>query len=298
MNRGVMMESEIVLHFCRSNRALALGQHKLYVQGVVNHLFATFQDVSQDPEYIVEQEYQKLCNTPVWDDSQICGDFDELAELAWDRGVERFQDLMFVKQQMMNLATAGLYHLWERTFKSFLERETNLSGLWLSCLSSKNNQKELKNGEKSSVKSGHRITREEAVRKIRKFRFDEVIEWVKKSNFSKCSEAESILDGLETLCLVANTVKHGNGLSCDNIFKKDNDFFVGSAENKKMFEQIKLSNSDSDRLNESLFYETFNRPDADDLWVTEELFQDFACVVERFWHTLPERIEIYCGDRL
>ncbi|MBF0342202.1 MAG: hypothetical protein HQL95_14750 [Magnetococcales bacterium] len=114
------MESNYFLHFHTSNRAVALGQHKAFVQGVENHVIAVFQNIEKDGEDFTEQEYNRLCSAPGWEDGPDCA---TMAELARDKGEENFDNLVFVKGQMMNLATAGLYHLWEKTLKSFLERE-------------------------------------------------------------------------------------------------------------------------------------------------------------------------------
>jgi hypothetical protein len=48
-------------------------------------------------------------------------DEEAVAEYAQEYGLSVYTDLEFVRQQVTGLAIAGLYHLWERLVKEFLE---------------------------------------------------------------------------------------------------------------------------------------------------------------------------------
>lgn len=251
---GTAMESNHFLHFCTSNRAFALGQHKVFVQGVENHMIAVFQNIEQEGEDFIEQEYNRLCSAPGWEDGPDCA---ELAELAQDRGQAYFDNLLFVKGQMMNLATAGLYHLWEKTLKSFLEREAHFY------------PDQYFGGDSKKT--------------IQKANFPNVRKWLNEWNFCEHQDAQKIIDRLHTLSLVANTIKHGAGSSCDELFKKDSTFFKGP--------YPELSPVLPDEIKS-----IFNPANPDNLWVTPEMFHNLAGIVEQFWNAVPERIHVSCRN--
>ncbi|MBF0189964.1 MAG: hypothetical protein HQL99_02315 [Magnetococcales bacterium] len=247
------MESNKFLHFCTSNRAVALGQHKAFVQGIENHVITVFQDIEQDGEDFIKQEYDRLCSAPGWEDGPDCAD---LAELAQARGEENFQNLLFVKGQMMNLATAGIYHLWEKTLKSFLEREAPFSP--------------------------NQCFGEDTRKTIQEAKFGKIQEWLKAWSFCEHQDALNIIDRLHTLSLVANTIKHGAGSSCKKLFEKDSVFFKGPYPHLSPDEILRLTN--------------LSHPDPDNLWITSERFYDLAGIIEQFWNIMPERIYVSYGE--
>ena len=249
------MESERFMHFCTSNRASALGQHKVFVQGIEKHVLAVFQNIEQNGEDFTEQEYNRLCSAPGWEDGPDCAD---IAEHAWDRGFDHFQDLVFVKGQMTLLATAGLYHLWEKTLKSFLEREFRFFP--------------------------EKYFGEDSKKTIQKAIFPDVRKWLNEWNFCEHQDAQKIIDRLHTLSLVANTAKHGTSSSCDELFKKNPEFFKGPYQDLSPVLPDEIRNSP-----------LFNWANPDQLWVTPEMFRDLADVIEKFWNTMPERIHVSCG---
>ncbi|WP_420905388.1 DUF4258 domain-containing protein [Candidatus Magnetaquiglobus chichijimensis] len=245
------MESDRFLHFCTSNRALALGQHKAFVQGIEKHVLDVFQYIEKDGEDFIKQEYKRLCSAPGWEDGPDCAD---LAELAQARGQEHFDNLLFVKGQMMNLATAGLYHLWERTLKSFLEREAHFFS--------------------------EKYFGEDPKKTIQQADFLKIRNWLKEWNFCEHQDAKTIMEGLHTLSLVSNTIKHGAGSSCEKLFKKDPGFFKGPYPELSpvLFDKIKK-------------IPPFDQANPDDLWITPEKFHELSGIVEQFWEALPEQIK-------
>lgn len=262
---GTLMASDHFLHFCTSNRALALGQHKAFVQGIEKHVLAVFQDIEEDGDDFIKQEYNRLCSAPGWEDGPDCAD---LAELAQARGQEHFDNLLFVKGQMMNLATAGLYHLWERTFKAFIEREAHHFPDTYFI--------------KESIKTiTYKEFRKKIARKIQYADFSEIRNWLKEWNFREHQDAKTIMKGLHILRLVANTIKHGAGRSCEDLSEKDPGFFKGPYPELSpvLFDKIKKIPS-------------FDQVNPDDLWITPEKFHELSGIVEQFWEALPERIEI------
>jgi hypothetical protein len=113
------------LHFCSSNRAWALAQHRALAKGMQDKLLPAFSDIESEANAFADWEYKRLSSLPSADDDF---DMDEIAETARDRGIERYEDLAFAEGQLRALAIAGLYHLWERTLKELLVRTLGWEG--------------------------------------------------------------------------------------------------------------------------------------------------------------------------
>ena len=249
------MEPNYCPCFDTLDRTSALGQHKAFVQGVERYVIPAFQNIEQDAESFFDQEYKRLFLAPAEENGP---DGSDLAELARERGFDLFQDLVFANGQVMIMATAGLYHLWEKTLKSFLERESHFFP--------------------------ERYFGENPKKTIQGAIFPKIQEWLSKWGFCKQPCALEIMDRLHTLNLVANTAKHGAGSSCNALYKKEPEFFKGPYPEASPVLPDEIKN-----------HPEFNRADPDDLWVTTEMFHDFADIVEQFWNAMPERLNITYG---
>jgi hypothetical protein len=261
------------LHFCDSNRAHALGKHKAFVQGVENYVTPAFQNIEQDAETFSEQEYDRLHSSPGWDGGPDGTDIYDIAEQAHDEGIARYEDLMFAKGQVMVLATAGLYHLWEKTIKSFIIRE--FQNCPNRCL--------------GKIYRGEPI---EDVEAIQSANFPAICRWLGQWSFSECKDKKEIRNNLQILNLIANTAKHGGGQSCKQLFEKHPEFFKGLYQeylSDEIHEDIKDNRRDPEVAEVD--------GDPDNLWVTPEMFRDLASHVEQFWNAMPERLNIKCRNQ-
>ena len=198
------------LHFCSSNRAWALGQHRALVRGVLEKLLPAFECVESEARAFAEAEYERLACRPSWD-----GDVDMVAvtEEAIERGHERCQDLVFVQGQLQALSIASLYHLCERTLKEFLVRELGWKG-----------------------------TSEKFIQRIRRAGFNKLIGILEKLDFAVCDQ--SFFNGLETVSLFANTCKHGDGPAFRRLAEKAPEFLCGPYQNGPLFLNTKLEPDD------------------------------------------------------
>ena len=104
-------------------RAVAIGQHRTFVDGVSEKLFPAFDNMEAETDEHAERFYRLLCETSGFEDGP------DLSDYALEHGLGKYEDLMFVKGQLFALATAGMYHLWERTLKAFIKRELRFCGL-------------------------------------------------------------------------------------------------------------------------------------------------------------------------
>ena len=225
------METEF-LYFGSDYIVVALGQHHAYVDGVSTKLVPAFDSIEAEAERYAEEEYQRFSQMPSWDGGP---DLEDFAEQAFDSSVERYSSLMFVKGELIGFATGGLYHLWEKTLKSFLFLEfskINLDGF---------------------------------VRKrIERSDFNALVQWLREWGFQEGEH--STIDLLDTCRLVANTVKHGEGVSCRELAKKAPELFRGSWD-------LELP---------------FGEPNYEDLWIDPTKFDEFAKAIESFWREFPE----------
>ena len=162
------------LHFCCSNRAIALNMHRAFAESTRTRLFPIFHDVEEQAENFADEEYERLGSEPAWDGGPELAD---LAEAAFDRGIQKYDELLFVKGQVLALATAGMFHLWEKTLKSFLIREIRY--------------------HRESLATQKTIERAD---------FDALLIRLEQLGYIPAARGD-----LKILSLVANTAKHGEG---------------------------------------------------------------------------------------
>jgi hypothetical protein len=112
---------------------------------------------------------------------------DEIADDAHEHGFAVYEDLEFVSLQVIGLAIAGLYHLWERLTKEFLLRQF----MW-------------------QVSDEHRLKKV-----VAQANFAQIIESLEEMGWSVRSAA--FYGDLDRARLIAAVVKHGDGKSCDEL---------------------------------------------------------------------------------
>lgn len=95
-----------------------LRRLKAYRVGVLDRILRCFDGLEEEAERITEDIWEEMMSRP-GDGSE---DPSALAERAFDEGVEHYIMMDWLRQQTLNNATAGLYHLWEKDLKSFLQR--------------------------------------------------------------------------------------------------------------------------------------------------------------------------------
>jgi hypothetical protein len=121
-------------------------------------------------------------------------DEEAVAEYAQEYGLSVYTDLEFVRQQVTGLAIAGLYHLWERLVKEFLET------------------------------SFRAVDPPVTPQTVRRADFNVVVGWLRE-RFGWDIEAEGFFADLHQLHLVANVVKHGDGDACKALLDKAPELF-------------------------------------------------------------------------
>jgi hypothetical protein len=154
---------------------------------VVNRVLPAFDHIDEEAEKVAEQEYERLGSLPAdeyWDTS-----YD--AETAENAATAYYMLMSGVRQSLINIATTGLYHLFEQQLL-FFHRQQVLH------LSEKNNKKLIN------------------LKELRIRLADGGIDIETLPSWPKIDE----------LRLVANTVKHGEGESAKQLRAIRQDLFV------------------------------------------------------------------------
>lgn len=128
----------------------------------------------------------------VFDEAQLKDEVNEYSKNidindGFEYAEERYKDLLWSRKQVLNIATIGLYHLWEKSIRDFLVTElynfTNAVG------------KE----QKTSKKTHDMILRASFI--------------TIKEAFAPYSELKNSLETIAELSQVVNVLKHGEGNS-------------------------------------------------------------------------------------
>lgn len=88
---------------------------------VVERLLPTFDHIDTESKEVSSAEFTRLGQRPVSEDSYM--DMSDAAELALDEGLDHYMRMTGVRQGLLNLATAGVYHLFEQQAALFVRTE-------------------------------------------------------------------------------------------------------------------------------------------------------------------------------
>jgi hypothetical protein len=152
-----------------------------------------FDDIEAEAGAASDAYYHRAMSEPTNGDGPGA---DEIADEAHEHGLAAYCDLVFVSRQVLGLAVAGLYHLWERLTKEFLLRE----------LSSEN-----------------RLDRNSLRKCIGKANFNQIICCLCEMGWSVRGEA--FYGALDRLRLIAAVIKHGDGVSCSTLLSQATELF-------------------------------------------------------------------------
>ena len=101
-------------------REHVLEKHDAFVEAMKERVFPIFRDIDSEAEGFADKKYNELMSMPYWDENV---DASSIADMAQDLAIAKYESLAFLKHEMLLGALAGLYHLWERMLRDFLEHE-------------------------------------------------------------------------------------------------------------------------------------------------------------------------------
>jgi len=180
------MFSDLLIY--QFSQQYALDLVRAYSSGVADRVLPGFNDIEAEANAAREAYFSSRMNQVAgydgpWEDEGA------VADDAQEHGFGVYTDLEFVRQQITGLAIAGLYHLWERLLKEFLEA------------------------------SFRAVDSPVTPQTVRRADFNVIIVWLRE-RFGWDIEAEEFFADLDRLHLVANVVKHGDGKSCEALLEK------------------------------------------------------------------------------
>ena len=88
---------------------------KAYRTAALEKVLPVFDNLEQEADEVAEAEFKRLGAMPASDDHYDLGDLAEQAEL---HGIEYGETMFAIRQSVLNVLAAGLYHLFEQQQKS------------------------------------------------------------------------------------------------------------------------------------------------------------------------------------
>jgi len=196
-----MAEHRVHLHLNRWLRQSIVDMHLAYASGFSDKLFPTLDDINAEADAAANQFWETARDRP-YDESVCAGSIADAAECA---GQEVYSNLTFVREQLISLSIAGLYHLFERTLKDFIIKEI-----------------------RHYVSSDHKT-----IKDIQKANFEEIIQFL--AEFGHNLKSHKNFSMLNELRLIANVVKHGDGQACNCC-----QYVLGSISRVSVLTKVKL----------------------------------------------------------
>jgi len=166
-----------------------IPQINVFCAAIINRLLPTFADVEKEADEIIQAEYKRLGSLPAGE--YTAWDMGDIAEQAQEAGLSYYQALEDVRQSVSNLAAAALYHMLEQQLLFFHRRQV------------------LHPSEEDSIS---KLT----MRELRKRLLDGGLDMGSLESWPKVDE----------LRLVANSVKHAEGTSSEQLRKLRPDLFT------------------------------------------------------------------------
>ena len=174
---------QATLNFCDFSRKMALQTISVYVEGF-SRLLPTFDRSDEEADAAAKQAWKSAMSSTALDE---VSDPSAYAEAAQEFGMQVYENLQFSRQQLLGLAAAGLYHLWERLLKQFFCKEL-----------------------RDWTFDGRAI--DKIVAPANFVNLEELL-----TQFGFHLSQQPYYAVLSELRLVANVIKHGDGKSCEDL---------------------------------------------------------------------------------
>jgi hypothetical protein len=173
--------SEVLLHLWSHKRSYLLQEFDFYLSQADRRVFVGFGNLEEEAKQFANDEFDRMGRSAGPD-----ADPGDYAEAAWDRGINHFQMLSDLHNQLLLSVAAGLYHQWEKQLREWLADELD-----------------------------HSFRREKLGRAIWKQNIDDLLALLMSLGWD--IGAQPFLSAIEECRLVVNVSKHGLGPSFDEL---------------------------------------------------------------------------------
>jgi hypothetical protein len=220
-------------------RRMVLPFVRVYGQWVEEHIIPLSEQLQKMAENVEQEAYDDLMSQPVGED--YSGDGSDEAEAAHDIGLSFFEDISKMYQATLNLFSAGLFHVVEQQLAD--------------------------------------LTRDAAIQKrVSDTRSDVVVKWYQKNCQLDLTQLAS-WSVIDELRLVANTTKHAEGPSAEQL----------RAKNPKLFQYPPFR---KESLHHAVLHATLSLPlGGDGLYVTGDEFRRYHKAVLDLFEELRQYFE-------
>ncbi|MCU5026589.1 hypothetical protein OB988_29715 [Bacillus cereus] len=222
--------------------------YELYVQTYTERISPVFDNIEQEAEEIANNAYNNMMrNVGAGYEDYDPGDF---ADDAWQFGLDYYENVSLMRYNTKLMWISTMYQFWEQQVRRFLYKEMTSSGY----KAFNKNQQELEYKD-FCVNIG----------KIKEFFF----------GFNVDIETLTCWDKVNELRLLANVIKHGPGVSAEDLLKIRPDIFDSSH----------VSTNLLDLYQTTLNHVVINISDQD--------YKTYANALIDFWGELPDRMVSY-----
>lgn len=222
--------------------------------GVIHRMVPSFNGLEAEADAAAKAEYERLGR---YGGDGYGLDPEDAAEMAYDEGLAFYERMTSVRQGLLNLATAGIYHLYEQQAAHFLRREL------------------------ITFREEHDA---DFMARLLKLRESDRLFAGRLQKAGISLKAFSSFPQLEELRLVANVVKHGAGQSAESLYKLRPDLFsnpVIRGLGGPMFPVLSKVPSSRPR------HVRVERPMmGHDLYITADDYARYTRIVKDFWSEL------------
>jgi hypothetical protein len=218
-----------------------IPQVNAFCDAVINRVLPTFAGIAKEADDVAQAEYQRVGSLSATE-SEIL-DMADIAERAQEAGLVYYEALEGVRQSLTNLAAAALYHMFEQQLLLFHRKQVLHP-------SEEDNISKIKIGE------------------LKKRLLDGGLDIESLESWPKVDE----------LRLVANCVKHAEGVSSEKLGKLRSDLFVHPASRDEDLARL----SSSARVYLPLA--------GQDVYVTVDDFEAYRSAVVLFWEEFGNAI--------
>jgi hypothetical protein len=229
-------------------RLTAIPYIHAYGEWVLCEMLPRFEDIERRGDDVANAEFDRLGAEPAGENCD--GDMGWAADKAQDKGLAFYETMQALRQTTLNLFAAGLFHLLEQQLADLCH-------------------------------DGPLLARSE-IQPPNDTKMELLATWYRR-HFSLDLHSLTTWPGVDEMRLVANSIKHGEGGSAEQLRKRRPQLF-----HDPLLGDLKCKDGSEKRLVRSPLA-------GEDLYITEEVFKEYSESANRFVNEIAVHFEMH-GD--